>query len=94
MTLRTGTSMTGKVHRYYACSTCARKGKKACAGRTVQMDRLDDLVTRNLIENLLTGDRLWELLSTLATRRAERAASVDARLAALEREAANAEEKI
>ena len=94
MSLRTGTSKTGKVHRYYACSTCARKGKKACLGRTVQMDRLDNLVTKHLIDKLLTGDRIWELLSTLATRRAERAASVDARLAALEREAANAEEKL
>ncbi len=94
MSLRTGTSKTGKVHRYYACSTCARKGKKACPGRTVQMDRLDDLVTKHLMDKLLTGDRIWELLSTLATRRAERAASVDARLAALEREATNAEEKL
>ena len=94
MSLRTGTSKTGKVHRYYACSTCARKGKKACPGRTVQMDRLDNLVTKHLMDKLLTGDRIWELLSTLATRRAERAASVDARLAALEREAANAEEKL
>ncbi len=94
MSLRTGTSKTGKVHRYYACSTCARKGKKACPGRTVQMDRLDQLVTKHLMDKLLTGDRIWELLSTLATRRAERAATVDARLAALEREAANAEEKL
>ena len=38
--------------------------------------------------------QLWELLTTLAERRAERAASVDARLAALEREATNAEEKL
>ncbi len=58
------------------------------------MDRLDHSVTHHLMEKLLTGDRLWELLSTLATRRAERAAAVDARLAALEREAANAEEKL
>lgn len=94
MSLRTGTSKTGKVHRYYACSTCARKGKTACPGRTVQMDRLDHLVTTHLMDKLLTGDRVWELLSTLATRRAERAASVDARLAALEREAATAEEKL
>ncbi len=94
MSLRTGTSKTGKVHRYYACSTCARKGKKACPGRTVQMDRLDHLVTKHLMDKLLTGDRIWELLSTLATRRAERAATVDARLAALEREAVNAEEKL
>lgn len=94
MSLRTGTSKNGKVHRYYACSTCARKGKKACPGRTVQMDRLDHLVTKHLMDKLLTGDRIWELLSTLATRRAERAATVDARLAALEREAANADEKL
>ncbi len=58
------------------------------------MDRLDHLVTKHLMDKLLTGDRIWELLSTLATRRAERAATVDARLAALEREAANAEEKL
>ena len=30
MTLRTGTSQNGIVHRYYTCSTCARKGKSAC----------------------------------------------------------------
>ena len=94
MTLRTGTSKSGKVHRYYGCSTCARKGKKACPGRTVQMDRLDHLVTKHLMDKLLAGGRLWELLSTLASRRAERAASVDARLAALEREATCAEDKL
>ena len=94
MTLRTGTSSTGKTHRYYACSTCARKGKKACPGRTVQMDRLDTAVTDLLVDQLFTGDRLWALLASLAERRAERAASVDARLAALQREAANADEKL
>ena len=94
MSLRTGTSKSGKVHRYYACSTCARKGKKACPGRTVQMDRLDYLVTKHLMEKLLSTERLWDLLSTLATRRVERAAAVDSRLAALEREASNAEDKL
>ena len=94
MTLRTGTSKSGKIHRYYACSTCARKGKKACAGRTVQMDRLDALVTGALVEKLLSGDQVWDLLSTLAARRAERAAAVDGRLASLEREAETAEEKL
>jgi DNA invertase Pin-like site-specific DNA recombinase len=94
MTLRTGTSKSGKTHRYYACSTCARKGKAACAGRTVQMDRLDGLVTAALADKLLSGERLWDLLSTLASRRAERAAAIDARLASLEREAETAEEKL
>jgi site-specific DNA recombinase len=51
------------------------------------MDKLDHLVTRHLMEKLLSGDRNWELLSTLASRRSERAAAVDTRLAALEREA-------
>ena len=74
-----------------ACSTCARKGKQACAGRTVQMDRLDALVTEALVEKLLSGD---QVLSTLAARRAERAAAVDGRLASLEREAETAEEKL
>jgi site-specific DNA recombinase len=57
-------------------------------------DKLDPLVTRHLMENLLTGHRTWELLSMLASRRAERAAAVDMRLAALDREATNAEDKL
>ena len=47
-----------------------------------------------VVEKLLTGERLWGLLSTLAQRRAERAAAVDRRLAALQREADTAEEKL
>ncbi len=35
MTLRTGTGKSGKIHRYYACSTSARKGKTACNGRAI-----------------------------------------------------------
>lgn len=30
MVLRTGTSKSGTVHRYYTCSTCSKKGKTAC----------------------------------------------------------------
>jgi site-specific DNA recombinase len=45
MTLRTGTSQNGVVHRYYTCSVCARKGKSACKGRSIRMDKLDGLVT-------------------------------------------------
>jgi site-specific DNA recombinase len=39
MTLQTGTSSTGKVHKYYTCSTCARQDKTACKGRSVSMDK-------------------------------------------------------
>jgi hypothetical protein len=38
-------SKTGAIHRYYACSTCARKGKTVCKGRSIPMDKLDSLVT-------------------------------------------------
>ena len=50
MTLRIGTSKTGKVHKYYTCSTCARQGKKVCRGRSIKMDKLDDLVTWACVE--------------------------------------------
>ena len=58
------------------------------------MDHLDALVTGALVEKLLSGDQVWDLLSTLAARRADRAAAVDGRLASLEREAETAEEKL
>ena len=45
MTLRTGTSKTGAVHRYYTCSTVRRKGKTVCKGRSIPMAKLDGLVT-------------------------------------------------
>ncbi len=34
----------GKVYQYHTCSACARKGKAACPGRSIHMDRLDSLV--------------------------------------------------
>ena len=53
MTLRTGTSRSGQVHRYYTCSTCAREGKTACKGRSIRMDKLDTLVTSHPADRLL-----------------------------------------
>lgn len=49
MTLRTGTSKTGTIHRYCTCSSCARQGKTACKGRSIGLAwsdrrRLDDIV--------------------------------------------------
>ncbi|KAB2914148.1 MAG: recombinase family protein [Hyphomicrobiaceae bacterium] len=87
MTLRTGTSKTGKVHRYYACSTCARQGQTACRGRSIRMDKLDTLVTTHLADRLLKPERLTAMLASLASRRAAKAAAVDERLGILEKEA-------
>ena len=86
MTLRTGTSSTGKVHRYYTCSTCARKGKTACKGRSIRMEKLDGLVTDGLVERLLHPERLSLMLSSLKARRAEKAESENKRVMTLQRE--------
>jgi site-specific DNA recombinase len=94
MTLRTGTSSTGAVHRYYTCSTCARKGKTACKGRSIRMDRLDGLVTDSLVERLLHPERLALMLSSLKAQRAEKSASVSKRVMSLQREVSDAEDRL
>jgi DNA invertase Pin-like site-specific DNA recombinase len=94
MTLRTGTSKTGKVHRYYACSSCARHGRTVCKGRSIRMDKLDTLVTTHLADRLLHPERLSTMLTSLASRRAANAAAVNERLSALEKEAHDANERL
>ncbi len=94
MTLRAGTSRTGQVYRYYSCVTAMKNGKTACVGRSIRMDKLDTLVMQHLADRLLDPQRLVEMLSTLAGRRAQKQASVDKRITALAREAENAEERL
>jgi len=94
MMLRTGTSKNGRVYRYYTCSTCATKGKAVCKGRSIAMDRLDNLVTDHLKERLFQPERLAQLLGALAARRAEKAQSVSGRIMALQREIADSEDKL
>lgn len=94
MTLRTGTSRTEIVHRYYSCSACLRQGKTVCKGRSVRMDRLDTVVTETIAERLLRPERIAEMLSLLAGKRAEKTASVDERITRLEKEACQGEERL
>lgn len=94
MTLRTGTSKTGLVHKYYTCSTCARMGKSACKGRSIRMDTLDNLVVDHLSRRLFTAERLNAILAASFTRRAEKAAEVDERAAALRREVSDTADKL
>jgi site-specific DNA recombinase len=68
MTLRTGTSKTGRVYRYYSCSAAARMGKTACKGRSIPMDRLDQLVTSQIADYLLVPDRVADLLAEIVNR--------------------------
>jgi hypothetical protein len=92
--LRTGTSKNGRVYRYYTCSSCATKGKTVCKGRSIPMEKLDRLVTDHLIERLFKPERLAAILSSISTRRAQKAESVSSRLMALQQEVADAEEKL
>ena len=94
MTLRTGTSKSGTVHRYYTCSTCARKGKTVCKGRSIPMDKLDGLVTDNLVERLFQPSRLAVLLASLSSRRAEKAEALSTRITSLQREVTDADDKL
>ena len=94
MTLRTGTSKSSAVHKYYTCSTCARKGKTACKGRSIPMGKLDALVTDHLVDRLFHTERLTVILASVAVRRAERTIQIDTRIATLQTEVAEAEEKL
>jgi site-specific DNA recombinase len=80
MTLRTGTSKSGRVYRYYTCSSCATKGKTACKGRSISMEKLDTLVTEHLLERLFKPERIAVILASLSSRRAEQAVAVNARI--------------
>jgi site-specific DNA recombinase len=94
MTLRTGTSKSGQVYRYYTCSTCSRHGKSVCKGRSISMQKLDRLVIDQLIDRLLVPERLSVILEALATRRAENSAAVDKRINSLKDRAAEIEERL
>jgi DNA invertase Pin-like site-specific DNA recombinase len=69
MTLRTGKS---NRYRYYTCSTNARQGETGCVGRSVPMDKLDNLVAGHIEHRLLTPERLEEVLASVLDRRQER----------------------
>ena len=77
MTLRTGKS--GR-YRYYACATCAQKGKSACKGRSVPMDKLDTIVTERIADQLLTPHRVEKLLTGLIERQTSRSADYTDRI--------------
>ncbi len=94
MTLRTGTSKSGKVHRYYTCSTAARVGKTGCKGRSIAMDKLDGLVTSHLADRLLGPNRLAGLLTSLAEKRASSNTEVQGRASILQGEIAQTDDKL
>ena len=94
MTMRSGTSKTGRVYRYYSCSAVARMGKTACKGRSIPMDKLDQLVTSHIADRLLVPDRIAALLAEIVQKRAVASGEVQDRIDQLSRQATAAEEKL
>jgi len=88
MTLRTG---KGGRYRYYTCSTKARQGETGCKGRSIPMEKL---VAGHLEKRLLKPERLEKLLSSILTRREERAERRAEHIAELRKRAAEAEVKL
>ncbi len=66
------TTATGKSgqHRYYACHTATKAGKRECVGRWTPMDKLDDIVVESVIEKVLAPGRLSKLLEAWLKRSA------------------------
>ena len=58
------------------------------------MDKLDRLVTGQIIDRLLEPERLGTMLSSLASRRAAKAATVDERISTLEREVYDTDDRL
>jgi len=91
MTLRTGKS--GR-YRYYTCCTKARQGATGCSGRTVPMEKLDNLVAEHIEQRLLQPSRLERLLSHVLDRRKDRAERRRSHIADLCKRAAEADAKL
>jgi site-specific DNA recombinase len=88
MTLRTG---KGGRYRYYTCSIKARQGETGCKGRSIPMEKLDNLVASHIADRLLQPERLEEVLASVLDRRQERTERRREQIAELDQRAAEAD---
>jgi DNA invertase Pin-like site-specific DNA recombinase len=94
MTMRTGKGSAGGTYRYYTCSTKARQGKTGCEGRSIPMDRLDQLVAGHLEDRLLQPERLETILASVLDRRQERTERRREHLAELHKRIAETDQRL
>ncbi|MDJ1157700.1 recombinase family protein [Chelatococcus sp. SYSU_G07232] len=94
MTLRTGRGSAGGTYRYYTCSTKARQGKTGCEGRTIPMDKLDNLIVDHIEDRLLQPSRLETILASIIDRRQERTERGREHLAELNRRITEADQRL
>ena len=88
MTLRTG---KGGRYRYYTCSIKARQGETGCKGRSIPMEKLDNLVVSHIKDRLLQPERLEDVLASVLDRRQERTERRREHIAELNKRAAETE---
>jgi hypothetical protein len=88
MTLRTG---KGGRYRYYTCSIKARQGETGCKGRSIPMEKLDNLVAGHIEDRLLHPERLEEVLASVLDRRQERTERRHEHIAELNKRATEAD---
>lgn len=91
MTLRTG---KGGRYRYYACSARMTEGKSSCEGRSIRMEKLDELVLEQLGQHLFTKERLTKILEELIKRTASKADDLHKEETRLRKELRETEAKI
>ncbi len=94
MTLRTGRGSAGGTYRYYTCSTKARQGKTGCEGRTIPMDKLDNLIVDHIEDRLLQPSRLETILASIIDRRQERTERRREHLAELNRRITETDQRL
>ena len=81
----------GRGYLYYTCSIKARPGETGCKGRSISMEKLDDLVPDHIEDWLLQPERLEEVLASVLDRRPERAERRCEHIAELHQRAAEAD---
>lgn len=91
MTIRTGKS---GQYRYYTCATQQARGKAACPGRSIRMERLDEAVTSTLVERLFEPSRLACMIQTIDERRSKDLAKNNEELLRIEADWADANNRL
>ena len=90
MTIRTESGQ----YRYYTCATQQARGKAACPGRSIRMERLDEAVTSTLVERLFEPSRLACMIQTIDERRSKDLAKNNEELLRIEADWADANNRL
>jgi len=89
-----GTSRSRQVYEYYKCSKRMKAGRFACVGVSLPRAYVEEAVTDALVEKLITRDRVLAIVQELGDRHMQRQGGEVARITALDRDAAVAEEAL